>query len=106
MITIQRRGTREKVTVLHYIFTNPELGAKDINNHSIEKGSGHKVPTQTKDFFAIDSSYAELHCVSATLQGRPHAHEQLANTKWTPCFLFCFGCLLFFREKKNIKLGI
>lgn len=55
MRTIQRRGTRKKVTVSHHIFANPEL-AKDINDHSIEKGSGHKVPLLTKDFFVIDSS--------------------------------------------------
>lgn len=54
--TIQRRGTREKVTVSCHIFANPELGAKDITNHSIEKGNGHKVPLLTKEFFAIDSS--------------------------------------------------
>lgn len=54
--TMQRRGTRERVTVLRHIFANPELGAKDIINHSTEKGSGHNVPLLTKEFFAIDSS--------------------------------------------------
>lgn len=66
------------------------------------KGSWHKVPLLTKKLFAFDTSWKRESWIfsnGVALSISTHAEEQLANTKWTSCFLCDFSpicCLLVF----------
>lgn len=51
------------------------------------KSSAIDTHRERESMFSPTKSY----WVSATLQGRPHAQEQLANTKQTPWFYFLFS---------------
>lgn len=73
----------------------PDLHQFKPDKMSARRRSAHKM------LFAIDICWQRkknsfLRCVgynSSTLQGKPHAHEQLTNTEWTQwyfCGLCCF----------------